>query len=338
MTASPSTTPTPEQIELAMRLEGIFMPHARKQRDALYAKEPGGPDPDPRFVHYTSAENALSIINTKRLWMRNATCMSDYREVHHGFDILAGFFSDKPRLDAFAAALDRCAPGAAMEAINLFNGSWNNIRDDTYISSISEHPATEDFHGRLSMWRAFGNTSARVALVFRVPYASGGATALNLMFSPVAYLTETEAHNVIGDAVKNITAEADFLRGVDRRVVVSYVFQMLLAGVTCLKHEGFREELEWRAIYSPRRAPSGLMEQSTVVIGGVPQMICKIPLDRSASPALAELDLAAMFDRLIIGPSPYPLAMYEAFKAALTSASVADARTKIFASGIPIRT
>jgi hypothetical protein len=338
MTASPSAAPTPEQLEFANRMEGIFIPYARKQRDALFKDGPDGIDPNPRFVHYTSAENALSIINTKRLWMRNATCMSDYREVHHGFDILAKFFSDKPRLDGFTTALDQCAPGAAMEAINLFNGWWNNIRDDTYIASISEHKATEDLHGRLSMWRAFGNTSARIALVFRIPYASGGAVALNLMFSPVAYLTETEIHNVIGEVIKNVETDADFLRGVDRQVVVSYVFQMLLAGVTCLKHEGFGEELEWRAIYSPRRSPSALVEQSAVVIGGVPQMICKIPLDCSVSPALAELDLAAMFDRLIIGPSPYPLAMYEAFKGALTAAGVADAGKKIFASGIPIRT
>lgn len=296
-----------------------------------------GTNPDPRFVHYTSAENALSIINTKRLWMRNATCMSDYLEVQHGFYILAKFFSDKPSLDAFIGALDRSAPGAAMEAINLFNSWWSNIREDTYISSISEHRATEDLHGRLSMWRAFGNTSARVALIFQSPYASGGAAALNLMFSPVAYLTETEVHNVITDVIKNIDANAGFLHGLDRQVIVNYAFQMLLAGVTCLKHEGFREELEWRAIYSPRRAPSGFMEQSTVVVGGIPQTICKIPLDRSVSPALAELDLAAMFDRLIIGPSPYPLAMYEAFKGALTNAGVADAGAKIFASGIPIR-
>ncbi|MGY4291502.1 hypothetical protein ACVWXO_010768 [Bradyrhizobium sp. LM2.7] len=338
MTASPSAAPTPEQLELTRRMERIFTPHARKQRDALFEKGSDGSEPDPRFVHYTSAENALSIINSKRLWMRNATCMSDYREVHHGFDILAKFFSDKPRLDVFTTALDRCAPGAAMEAINLFNGWWNNIRDDTYIASISEHKAAEDFHGRLSMWRAFGNTSARVALVIRVPYASGGAVALNLMFSPVAYLTETEIHNVIGEVIKNVDGNVDFLRGVDRQVVVNYLFQMLLAGVTCLKHEGFGEELEWRAIYSPRRAPSAFVEQSTAVIGGVPQMICKIPLDSSVSPALAELDLAVMFDRLIIGPSPHPLAMYEAFKGALTAAGVSDAGNKIFASGIPIRT
>jgi hypothetical protein len=336
MTAPPISVFTTEQIELAARLESIFMPHARKQRDVLYANEPDE-KLAPRFVHYTSAENALSIIKTKRLWMRNASCMSDYREVHHGFDILAKFFSDKPRLDAFTTALDQCTPGAAVEAINLFNQWWNNIREDTYIASISEHLTTEDLHGRLSMWRAFGHASARVALVFRIPKFSGGAAALNLLFSPVAYLTETEAHNVIGDTIKNIQADVDFLRGVDRQVIINNVFVMLLAGVTCLKHEGFLEEREWRAIYSPKRSPSSLMESSAEVIAGVPQIVCKIPLDAAVSPVLAELDIAAMFDRLIIGPSPYPLAMHEAFKAALTTAGVVDAGSKIFASLIPIR-
>ena len=312
------------------------MPHARKQRDALYAAEPDGFAP--RFVHYTSAENALSIIRTKRLWMRNASCMADYREVHHGFDILAKFFSDKPRLDAFTSALDQCAMGAAMEAINLFNGWWNDIRDHTYISSISEHMAREDNHGRLSMWRAFGNNSARVGLVVRIPNFSGGAAALNLMFSPVAYLTETEVHNVISNVITNIETSADFLRSVDRQVIVAYVFSMLLAGVTCLKHEGFGEEREWRAIYSPNRLLSSFMESSTEVVGGVPQIVHKIPLDAAVSPVLAELDIAAMFDRLIIGPSPYPQAMYDAFRIALTAAGVADAGSKIVASLIPIRT
>jgi hypothetical protein len=312
------------------------MPHARKQRDALYADQPDGLAP--RFVHYTSAENALSIIRTKRLWMRNASCMADYREVHHGFDILAKFFSDKPRLDAFTSALDQCAMGAAMEAINLFNGWWNDIRDHSYISSISEHAAREDNHGRLSMWRAFGNTAARVGLVFRIPKFSGGAAALNLMFSPVAYLTETEVHNVIGNAIANIQANAEFLRNVDRQVIVNNVFAMLLAGVTCLKHEGFGEEREWRAIYSPNRLPSSFMESSTEVIAGVPQIVHKIPLDATVSPVLAELDIAAMFDRLIIGPSPYPQAMYDAFRIALSAAGVVDAGSKIVASLIPIRT
>ena len=45
-----------------IKLEGIFLPYTRKPRDELYGKFK-------RFVHYTSADNALKIIKTKRLWI-----------------------------------------------------------------------------------------------------------------------------------------------------------------------------------------------------------------------------------------------------------------------------
>jgi Protein of unknown function (DUF2971) len=332
---------TPEMMELAIRLEGIFLPHARKQRDLVYRKHngPGEPrsDATARFVHYTSAEAALNIIKTKRIWMRNTTCMSDYREVQHGFDILRKFFSDKEKIARFASALDSCVPSAAMDAINNFNQWWSSIQFDTYITSVSEHDAKEDLHGRLSMWRAFGGNAAHVAIVFKVPWFSAGALALNVFFNPVAYLTEDEALAQIYEVIENINANRDFLRTVDRKIVVETVFNMLLTGVTCLKHEGFREETEWRAIYSPKRLSSPLMEFETEVVGGVPQLVYRAPLDEDASPALASLDMSRVFDRLIIGPSPYPIAMYQAFVDALTKIKVPDPEKRVVASLIPIR-
>ena len=157
------------------------------------------------------------------------------------------------------------------------------------------------------------------------------------MFSPVAYLTENEVHAVMNVVITNIGMNVDFLRSIDRQNVVWTVFTMLRAGVTCLKHEGFHEEREWRAIYSPKLNPSPLMETSTEVIGGVPQIVCKVPLDVTISDALADLDLASKFDRLIIGPSPYPWAMYEAFTEALKKAGVEEAERRVFRSCIPIR-
>jgi hypothetical protein len=79
------------------------------------------------------------------------------------------------------------------------------------------------------------------------------------------------------------------------------------------------------------------MESSTEIIGGVPQLVYKLPLDGSASPVLADLDFAQLFERLIIGPSPYPWAMYEAFVTALANVGVQEADKKVFVSGIPIR-
>ena len=70
---------------------------------------------------------------------------------------------------------------------------------------------------------------------------------------------------------------------------------MLVTAVTCWKHEGFQEEREWRVIYAPQRSPSSLMESSLEVIGGIPQIIYKLPLDAKASDALTDLDVARAY-------------------------------------------
>jgi hypothetical protein len=107
---------TPEQMESLLRLEAIFMPHAIARRNVLYEN---GTKDYARFVHYTSAEAALKIIRTKRVWMRNTTCMADYREVQHGYDILNRVFAANANLGRFHAALDACVPNAAAESFQL---------------------------------------------------------------------------------------------------------------------------------------------------------------------------------------------------------------------------
>jgi hypothetical protein len=328
---------TPEQLQLALRLESIFMPEARRQRIQAGFGDDTAQVPT-RFVHYTSAEAALNIIRTKRMWMRNTTCMADYGEVQHGLQIIQKFFSDKAKTELFIAELDACFPGVAQEAMEAFNRWGRNIYLGTYITSISEHDEKEDFHGRLSMWRAFGGNTARVAIVYRVPRFSGGALALNLLFSPVAYLKQQEAHNTIHEVIRNIGQNCDFIRSIDRQIVANTVFYMFVAAATCLKHEGFREEREWRAIYSPQLNASPLMQCSTETVGGVPQNVYKLPLDATVSPVLADLEFSQMFDRLIIGPSPYPWVMYEAFVKALTDAGCPEVKDRVITSDIPIRT
>ena len=315
---------------IAQLLESIFMPYARSQREALYGNQG-------RFVHYTSAEAALNIIKHKRVWMRNTTCMSDYREVQHGYEIIHNFFSTKENWNAFVDAFSSSIPGVADEAFKLFDQWWNDIRFNSYITSISEHANQEDLHGRLSMWRAFGGTSARVAIVLRIPSFSKEALDLNVLFSPVAYLNEKDVHAQINDVIQNIKKNSIFLSELDRELIVGSIFHMLVAGVSCLKHEGFSEEREWRVVYSPKRTQSPLIESSTEVIGGVPQLVYKLPLEKSSSYATSDLDFTNIFDRLIIGPTQYPVAMREAFVESLMQAGVPDAGKRIFVSGIPIR-
>src|SRR5664280_1581622 len=183
---------TPEELETGTRLLTIFLPNAIRQRDQIVGA-------NGRFVHYTSAENALSIMKTKRIWMRNTTCMTDFREVNHGLDALNRCFNDPARLQAFKNAIDGCNAGASDQAINLFNQWWQNTQLETYITSISEHYAREDLHGRLSMWRAFGGSAGRVAIVIKLDLEIGKNAALNVNLSPVRYFNETQVESELDE-------------------------------------------------------------------------------------------------------------------------------------------
>lgn len=328
----PPTSTSETRIEQFARLESIFLPESWARRNVMY------PDERPaRFVHYTSADAALNIIRAKRLWMRSTTCMADYREVQHGFDMLNSFFSEKGSKDLFAAMLNDCAPNISDEAIGIFNQWWSDIQWGTFIASVSEHDVSEDIHGRLSMWRAFGGGAARVALVVNVPAVTDASDALKLSFNPVVYSSAEDVRKEMFTVINNVQANSDYLRSVERPILLQWLVNMLMTGVTCLKHEGFREEREWRLLYSPKIAPSPLIEQVVESIAGVPQTICKLPLDSTVSPALSDLDFSRTFERLIIGPSPYPWAMYQAFVQTLKAVGVHDAEGRVYTSGIPIR-
>jgi hypothetical protein len=318
--------------EQSEKLLNIFLPCAARCRERMI-RENG------RFVHYTSAANALSIIKSRRIWMRNTTCMSDYREVRHGLDAPNRYFNTEPHKQAFSAALNSCHSGATEEALTLFNQWWGSTQLQTYITSISEHDNREDLHGRLSMWRAFGGgAGARVALVFKLQLRFNMNIPLQLAVIPVAYFTDQELKDELDAVVSNIQAECAFLSSLDRVTFITSVFLMHVAHVVCLKHEGFREEREWRIIYAPRRSPSPFMESATEVVLGIPQLVYKIPLENNSSAAISGIGFADIFDRIIIGPSQFPWAMYEAFVAALDAAGIKDAANRVLASQIPVRT
>lgn len=334
----------PEELQIEMKLEAIFTPQFRQIRESAYKTLPESEltGKYAKFVHYTSAEAALSIIQNKQLWMRKTNCMSDYREVEHGFDILKNCFEDKEKNNKFTEVLDSCAVGAAQKGHEKFAMHLNSFRSSTYIASISEHKDEEDLHGRLSMWRAYCGDTGRVAIVFKVPWHTKalleGVNALNIHFSPVAYIAENDFEDVFQVIIQNIEQNHDFICSVGFERVVNSVFKMLFTSTLCMKHSGFKEEQEWRIMYCPSIWPSTLMKKKIRAIDGVPQNIYTLPLDGNVDKSLSHFDLAFMFDRLIIGPTQYAWPMLEAFKDALLEIGIEDAHKRVFLSNIPIRT
>jgi hypothetical protein len=269
--------------------------------------------------------------------------MADYREVQYGHDMfMYALNQNQGQLrKEFISALDACFPGVAVKAIQAFDNHWQSIRSGTYISCISEHSGDEDLHGRLSMWRAFSPSVPRVAIVLSIPFASTIAEKLRVIFSSVGYLSQDKVCDELRRVITNIRTHSAILMKLKQEEVFGFAFIMFLAGVTCLKHEGFHEEREWRALYFPQLPllpASPLMQSITAVIGGVPQTIFTLPLDKNVTPDVADIDLAKILDRLIIGPTQYGEPMRQAFVQALQKLGVSDAKNRVVVSSIPIRT
>ena len=254
--------------------------------------------------------------------------------MQHGYDRIKQYFEAEDNRQRFLYVCDQAQPECASTGIKAFDDSWNGVRFNTYVTSLSEHDPSEDQHGRLSMWRAFGRTSAKVAIIIKKPQ-NRLTSKLNLLISPVAYFTSGELTAHFTEIRRQVILHRGFLSRLNKQIFVNTVQVMLISGVICLKHEGFLEEKEWRVFYLPSLLPSELMKPAVETISGIPQTVLPIPLDHTASGG--EVDLREMIDRLIIGPSPYPWVLYDAFCAALRDAGVADAEKKVFVSGIPLR-
>ena len=151
---------TAEQIRLCK----IFHPFAFEKHLVTVAE--GG-----RFVHYTSADAAMSILRSKEVWMRNASCMNDYREIDYGMECLQLAFKSGVGQKC-QRALDRMFKDLSSEITKLFDSWVPHFRSNTYLFCVSDHLESEDNHGRLSMWRAYGN-GTRLALVLKhAPFLS----------------------------------------------------------------------------------------------------------------------------------------------------------------------
>jgi hypothetical protein len=332
---------TPEQRALYRKVATILLPHSRRKAERLYPHDEQSPPA--LFAHYTSAEAALNILKTKRLWMRNTQCMVDYREVKYGYEMLLHAFNrdNGKLLSELKVAIDDCSPKAADAALEQFDRNWASIQRATFVTCFSEHDVSENQNGRLSMWRSFAPTTARVAIVVAIPYFAGVTEKIRLIFSSVGYMDQDGVIDELQQIIKNIRDNTEFLKtGVPPSVLYGFIYTMLLSAVTCLKHRGFHEEREWRGIYCPLVLPdtTKTMKLELKVIGGVPQKIYELPLSGDVSPDLADIDLGKIIDRVIIGPSQYGYTMYEAFVDALEALGVSHASERVAVSGIPIRT
>jgi len=289
-----------------------------------------------RFVHYTSAECALSIIKNEEIWLRNSQCMNDFLELEHGFECLKEVLLNENEGKAFRKCLNELFADITNELIKLFDGWLPYLRSNTYITSVSEHLDAEDYHGRLSMWRAYGNRNS-VALVLNNNPFLADTNVFEAYTVPVEYHDGNSFPDYLDNVRSQIEKNKEFVLKLGKDGVLGWLFLLFKNIVQGVKHPGFQEEREWRVVYTPDYKNSKHVKSDIKVINGVPQVIHKIPLKNIPEQGFNNATIPEFVNRVIIGPSDHQEVLRQAFEELLTNVGCEDSSSRVYCSGIPLR-
>ena len=289
-----------------------------------------------RFVQYTSAEAAMSIIQNGEVWMRNARCMNDFREVEHGVTCLKAALEGEMRVQ-LERAIDEIVPGIFQKTLSSIDKWLPSFSVQTYIACVSEHPTSEDFHGRLSMWRAYGGDRPVAIVLNRGPFASE-TDVFHAYTNPVLYKDPEFFSEEFGKLAERIDQNSDFFKSeVDPAEFSNWLFGLFKNCILCVKHPGFSEGREWRVVYNPRQWESKHVRSEFRAVNGIPQKIHKIPLQNFPKENFTGATIPEFIDKIIIGPNDQQLILTHTFAELLSNAGVEKPYDRICYSGIPLR-
>lgn len=307
------------------------------------------------FVHYTSAAAALSIIENKEIWLRNAGVMNDYAEIAHGEACIRHcLLHDEITVQRSRKVLDNLVEGLHDHAIQYLENSSSMRRTFTYLLSVSEHgpeklvPGTVDSEsqlGRLSMWRAYGS-SGGVALIFHGHALWEPRGLIPVYVNPVFYGDQGDFARQYHDVLSAIENNLEALRQISPDDIKANFERCLHFASLSTKHPGFVDEREWRLTYSADPAneqmsdeefnSTNVLQRQFITVNGLPQRIYKVPFKdfgEHGSTALPEV-----LRQAIVGPSQFPMVLADALNVALLRAGMPVEKPRLQISHIPIRT
>lgn len=286
--------------------------------------------------HYTSAEKAQTILTDKRLLLRKATCMNDYQEIIYGKDIVIKYlFNDnKDEINSIIQSINKNYNIDNLK--KTFTDYISDMENRTYICCFSEikNKKNHSYNGDLSMWRGYANTNG-VMFKFKPIILDSPEIIDNISFfiSPVIY-DKKDFIEILDDIFQKISDDIYLIKNIFKEHIDFFfelIIRQLYHRIICLKNKDFKEEKEWRLLYSPFKkdyVDNSLNTQSIdteiKTFYGLPQKVHYMNFNN--------MDI---LDSIVIGPTQYPeyiSTMIEAFQYLLK-----DINIEIYPSTTPYR-
>lgn len=301
-----------------------------------------------KLIHYTSATVAREIIEKEQLWLRKTIFMNDYSEITYGKQCLENLLNEPKILNKLKNLLKKFPIQKNSNNLDKLKSIYydfvNDIEKRTYISCLSEHLPGEDTIGRLSMWRAYGNSSG-VALVINPKFLEEETIILGNLFItvPVIY-SEEDFKKIFIKILSNIENNINCIQklNIDTAQIYNNIALIMYIYVISLKHKGFWEEREWRIILSHlfdkqlSLIPPQILERTIENIKGNPEVIYKINLKNFS---FINPTGESLLEKIIIGPTANSEILIESFSEILRNKGFDDKQIKnmITVSNIPLR-
>lgn len=290
------------------------------------------------IAHYTSIETLEKIVNNEEIWFSHPMYMNDQEELIFGMNTGAEYFRADVVL-AQACGSSEAHAKLIKEFNRLFHEFGANHAFDTYVACFSEHDKNDD-DGRLSMWRGYGSGGGGVAIVFDTAKIQALEQS-PLIVGKVAYHTQLEREAQIDKKLSALAAAmqkhqiTDEVLNEAARQWIEWLKQFAIF----TKHSGFKEEQEWRIVYSSERdsnaAFSPMFGYAITARGVEPKL--KLKIGRLPHVIGPQISLENLVDRIILGPTISTILAAKSVRRMLEKSRTPSLAKKVRESSIPFR-
>ncbi|MCB2427893.1 DUF2971 domain-containing protein [Methylophaga pinxianii] len=292
----------------------------------------------PLLAHYTSISTFESILRNDELWFSNPLEMNDWEELIFGVREGTKCFKQHNGIRE-ACGSDEIHS----KLINYFDYYFREFEEkhayNTYVLCFSEHQSSDD-DGVLSMWRGYGQNGNGISVVIDTSILNNNEES-PFIIAPVEYGSVEERIAWINIKLDEFSSFLKVTEQNDKNLytLAYYWFQRLIVFSLFSKHDGFKEENEWRVVYMSERddkkilAP--MLSYQATDEGLQPKL--KLKLNEIPESLGGKIELVKLIHKIILGPTTSSAIAAKTLQRMVEQVSKPSLAKKIVPSLIPFR-
>ena len=296
------------------------------------------PSKRPFLAHYTSISTFENILLNDELWFSNPLEMNDWEELIFGMREGARCFREHEGIREACGSEETYSKLTNYFELYLLKFGEKHAFN-TYVMCFSNHdPSDED--GVLSMWRGYGQNGNGISLVIDTKVINYYEES-PFIIAPVVYASVEKRIDWINTKLDELSRSLNVAEKNDQNLytLAYYWIQRLTVFSLFTKHDGFKEESEWRVVYLSDRDETELLKPMLSYHAIDDGLQPKLKLKLNDIPELlgGKVELEKLIHKIILGPTTSSAIAALTLKRMVEQLGKPSLVDKIVPSSIPFR-